>query len=95
MLDAVLEYLKLRTVPFLLTGLSDSEEVMSAVWEGVKRRGVKVGEGEGEGVVRREEVYRELCATVKNLQPMGLVIPTTPWLPKSQVHYEVSSVLLW
>ena len=64
--ESLMTYLDSKATPFTISSLITSEEVMSAVWEGVRG---EVGEGQ------RAEVERELRVLAKSLPESGLVVP--------------------
>ncbi|CAI8034072.1 CST complex subunit STN1 [Geodia barretti] len=66
--EVLLGHLSSRNSIFTLSTLTGSDEVMGAVWEGVRS---ETGEG------GRGEVERELRAVVKSLPGRGLVVPAT------------------
>ena len=89
--EALTTFLKSQNRPFTLSSLSISDEVMGAVWEGVRRReGAEEGEEEGKSESEdKEMVARELSTLVKTLPSLGLVVPVNSTPLKLEVEYEV------
>ena len=86
--EALMTFLKSQNTPFTLSSLSSSDEVMGAVWEGVRWREGAEEEGKSESE-DKEMVARELSALVKTLPSLGLVVPVNSTPLKLEVEYEV------